>query len=157
MDPQLTTPDSHDVGFSLIELMVAVAVLAVLSVGVSLSAGRGGSGQSDMQRFSQQFELVRALAIQGRQARGMRITPLGYSLSVLEGDGWSQQGQLRRWMGSVTLQVPLRTNIGAKSLNNPNVIVLPNGVVTDFTIWFRSDATGSVRCTYDGVTGLVCS
>lgn len=156
MVPQLILPDQHDAGFSLIELMVVVAVLAVLAVGASLSAGRTGGGQGDMQRFSQQFELARALAIQGRQARGMWVTPQGFSMTELESDGWAEAGQQRRWNKPVSLQIPPRAGAGITSLKAPNIIVLPNGTVSDFSIRFNIGAAASTRCTHEDNAGLIC-
>lgn len=153
---QLTCAHQKDAGFSLIELLVVVAVLAVVAVGASLSAGRTGGDQSDMQRFSQQFELVRALAIQGRQMRGIRLNAQGFALTTYQSDGWTELGQQRRWQGNVTLQISPRPGGTLTSLNDPNIIVLPNGAVTAFSIRFRSGRNGSTLCTHDGTTGLSC-
>ncbi len=157
MASRLTERKLDDGGFSLIEVVVVVAVFAVLAVGVSLSAGRGGSEKSDMQRFSEQFALVRALAVQGRQTRGIRVTRSGFAHTILMKDGWGELGELRRWQKAVKVQIPPRAGGGITSQNDPNIIVLYNGQVTDFNIQFGSRATGFLRCGNGRGMGLTCS
>ena len=148
MGPKLTP--SSQAGFSLIELLVAVAVLSVLTVGAVLATGRGGPDQgSDMARFEVLFDRARALAIEGRQARGLVITPDGVQMAQPGAGDWQVSRTVLPWQNRVAFLAP-----GARTgLNQPDIRLLPNGRSTVFSIEF--DRTG--RCESDGWTGVSCN
>ena len=83
MDRQL----KHEDGFSLIELMIAVAVLALLSTLVTLSVTRPGSNdEAEWQQFSRVFESLRSKAVLTRQTLGLTLNSGGYqSMTFSEG------------------------------------------------------------------------
>lgn len=139
-------------GFSLIELLVVIAVLAVLSVGAMLMTGRGGlrgGAETDMARFRQGFALMQALAIQGREARGLVVQGAGLRQARIGPEGWQLTGTPQSWNGRVAFA---RQN-EAFQPGAPDIRFMPNGRTSVFSIGF---ATGG-RCETNGWTGLTCS
>ena len=140
-------PIGSDAGFSLIELMVAVAILAVLAVGVTVVAGRSTSPfERDVARFQRAFETQSALAIHGAQRRGLRITPLGMRTARHENGRWVWSDNSIGWDTSVSVSVQDPV-IGA-----PDIVFLANGQNSRFDVVFAS----ARRCQSDGWTGLTC-
>lgn len=145
------TPPKPD-GFSLIELLIAAAVLAVLAVGASLSVGRSGSARdSDQTLFQRNFEVLQQLAITGGQSRGLEITPRGMRLALRDEAGWQISEREQRWRGRVSV-VTQGPNRGG---DTPTVIFLATGQSTPFDVVFRSD-DAVLRCRSDGWSGLTC-
>lgn len=150
MERQLTrTPAPR--GFTLIELMVAVAVLAVLSVGATLALGRSDSaGASAQMLFQQAHTNSRALAITGQQVRGLRIEPRGLFPASHSPAGWNVAETRVSWDGQVVLSVAQNNRHGPASA--PQILYLPSGQSTPFTIQFP----GGVQCRNDGWSVLKC-
>ena len=141
-------------GFTLIELVVVVAVLSILAVGAGLVASRSGnsSAESDAQRFERHVETVRARAIQGRQAQGLFITAQGFQSAVFGADGWVKQPRETRWRAGATLQLR-DARAGA---NAPHVVLLPDGRLSDFSLVFSQGGQGRVVCRSDQSVGVIC-
>ena len=153
--PPLTAKRA-DAGVTLVELLVVVAVLAVLGVGSSIMAFRGDgsdAAHSDHAWFQANYERARLLAIEARSPRGLNITASGLQRLSFGPDGWEGDAPARKWQGRVTLanQRP-RPRSGM-----PDIMLLANGQSTAFTINFHNGVTARQRCETDGWTGLQCS
>lgn len=144
-------PRGRDAGFSLIELLVVIAVLSVLSVGAVLSTGRGGAQRedaADMARFEDSFARMRAMAIQGRELRGLMVQGAGPVAARPGADGWVVTQTAPPWHAPVAFA---RTGEMPEP-GGPDIRFLPNGRTSAFTIGFAAGG----RCTSDGWAGLTC-
>ena len=137
-----------EAGFSLVELMVVVAVLSVLAVGASLVAVSRDREPPDAQVFERTFDRARSAAVQSRQTQGLRLTSRGITRFEREAGDWKASGSERRWRGSVRVATDLPRQGG----NGPNVVLLANGVVSGFTLGFGADT----RCQQESFAGLTC-
>lgn len=143
--------DPAQAGFTLIELLVVVAVLAVLAVGASLAATRGARGTGDAAQFAQSYAAARALAVQGQDRRGLRITPRGHRVARRVDGAWTDTGREARWRGRVAF-APSGPVLDGEA---PEIVFLPNGRTSAFSI--RFGGSPGVRCSSDGWKGLSCS
>lgn len=191
MDPELE-PEilphtaQGDAGFTLVELLVAIAVLAVLALGASLALPRSAPPtESDMALFQRQFEQMRQLAITGQSSRGLRITPQGLQLARRQASAqtalldspeahsakaseplprWHVSARQQRWQGQV--QFIAHNSKGRAPIGSgaPDIQFLADGRSSAFIIRFfprsgsASTGTGAQRasCRNDGHTGLIC-
>ena len=151
MGTKLISDPSAEAGFSLIELLVVIAVLAVLSIGAVLTTGRGGADtedRADMARFQDSFALMRSLAIQGREIRGLVVQGTGLRNARSGPDGWEVSEVVQPWRGKVAFT---RQNEAVEP-SAPDIRFLPNGRTSVFSIGFAAGG----RCESDGWAGLTC-
>jgi len=146
MDRRIKQPDA---GFTLIELMIVVALLAILTTSVSLSASRPRAGvESDVTRFQAVHERLRDQAILSRQTLGLKLSETGYQTLRWTGSGWIVTGADHDWRQSVAilrpfnLQAPLQ--FGA------------SGQVTAVQVKF-SGSGQDFLCSSTGWTKLSCN
>ena len=139
---------NQDRGFSLIELMIAVAVLAILSTTVVMSVSRPQSGsQSDLVRFQKAYERVRRDAIISREVTALAIRATGYQRLVWR-DGWQELGTSVNWKGEVSVLQPFDRDAPTE--------FTPSGQVTALRIQFlENDQT--TMCVSDGWEPLKCN
>lgn len=191
MDPELEPniaphAEQREAGFTLVELLVAIAVLAVLALGASLALPRSAPpAESDMALFQRQFEQMRQLAITGQSSRGLRITPQGLQLARRQASAqtalldspeahsakaseplprWHVSARQQRWQGRV--QFISQNSAGRAPIGSgaPDIQLLADGRSSAFIIRFfprsgsASTGTGAQRasCRNDGHTGLIC-
>ena len=135
-------------GFTLIELMIVVAVLALLTTTLSLSVNRPRGGQSaDWARFEAVHNRLRQEAVLARQITGLSVSPEGYQrLRWSDGD-WRKVGDLVGWRDAVMVLEPFDA---AAPLE-----FAPSGQSTALRIRFEAGA-GNVICEGDGWSPVSC-
>jgi len=139
---------SRDSGFSLIELMIAVAVLAILSTTVVLSVARPQSGsQSDQVRFQKTYERIRRDAIISQEVYAMTISDAGFQRLVWRGS-WQNVGTLVDWRGEVSVLQPFD--------RETPIEFTPSGQATPVRVQFLENDQ-SVMCVSDGWEPLKCN
>ena len=144
--PTQIPPDQA--GFTLIELMIVVAVLAILSVTVSLSASRPQSAMaSDAARFEALHDRLRSEAILSRQILGLAVDAEGYQRLRWQGGDWQRVGEKGRWRGPVTVLLPFDRRAPLE--------FTPGGQVTPLRLRFET-AAGVRLCETGGWAAVTC-
>lgn len=162
MDTRLTMPGSDGAaGFSLVEVMIVVAVLSVLSVAAGLSVGRTGPvRENDAEAFATAYEAGQLAAILARHPRALALTDTGWTPLEPDPDapgGWRTAGPERALVGAWregATGAPLRSAVvGAET--QADVVFLPDGQTTPVDLRFIARA-GERRCAADGWGTLAC-
>jgi len=152
MGAELTSGPDPDAGFSLIELVVVVAVLSVLAVGASLATFTRDRDPTDQQVFMRIVQRTQALAVEGRQSQGLLLSSRGISRYRNENGQWTRAGVERRWRG----RARVTTALPQQGPDGPNVILLSNGVISAFRLTLRSGPRAEFECVSQGA-GVTCN
>lgn len=140
-------------GFTLIELMVVIAVLSLLTLSATLGVNRPRRAESeDWARFARIHALLREQAVMGQEVLGLRLTPDGYLRLRRDRSGWLGDGPDATWARPVQVMEPF----GADSI----VAFLPSGQSTPVRLSFAPGATGSgleTQCVSDGWGPVTCA
>ncbi len=149
-------------GFTLLEMVIVVAVIAVLSVTATFSVTQRNSGDSDVLRFGAAYDRLRDAAILGHAARGVALLPEGWqvllpALPGAEAEGWQPNGRAQKFRGEVRFEGRngpiLPKDLAREPL--PDLVFLPDGQVTRFEVSFIGNGT-LTRCASAGFAGLKC-
>ena len=149
-------------GFTLLEMVIVVAVIAVMSVTATFSVTQRNSGDSDVLRFGAAYDRLRDAAILGHSARGVALLPDGWqvlspALPGAEAEGWKPNGRAQKFRGEVRFESangPIFPN-EPDSKPAPDLVFLSDGQVTRFEVSFIGNDT-LTRCTSGGFAGLIC-
>ncbi|MCT8161674.1 prepilin-type N-terminal cleavage/methylation domain-containing protein [Pseudoruegeria sp. SHC-113] len=148
----LKAPEGRTGGFTLLELLVVVAVMALLSVGATLALGaRGAAFPRDVARLEAQVRQATQQAVLWQTPYRLRVQAEGLSLE--RGGAASAQGvntPVARWeSGRLRLLpngAPLRTE----------ALFLPSGA-SEALLFSLATANGArADCSGDGWGGFAC-
>ena len=135
-------------GFTLIELMIVIAVLALLTTTVSLSANRPRTAlATDAGRFLATHARLREQAVLSRQIMGLAVDADGYQRLRWNGETWQLLGKKARWRGAVAVLRPANRRAPLE--------FAPSGQATPVRL--RFDQGGRVRvCASGGWDAVSC-
>jgi general secretion pathway protein H len=132
-------------GFTLLELLVVVALIAVATAGVSLSLRDSADSalERDAERLAALLETVRAQA----RAHGMPVVWQTSSGGTgFEFAGLPPPGLPRTWLNSDTRAVPgVRVVLGPEPLIEPQALALSNANAPGKNLWVVTDGLRPFR------------
>lgn len=131
-------------GFSLIEVLVAVAIVALMAAAVSLSVGSAGASRAaerEAQRLAQLVEHACERASLTGRPHGLHLADVRYSFSVWDGNRFVfiNRDELRQRELPTGLRFELGAvgagvTLGEKFAEKPQVVCWPSGEITPFTL-----------------------
>ncbi|EAQ25958.1 GspH/FimT family pseudopilin [Roseovarius sp. 217] len=156
------TTSSGDDGFTLLEMVVVVAVMAVLSVTATFSITDRSRGEGDVIRFAAAYDRLRDAAILGAAPQGLILVPDGWQIlrppaPNAPEDGWQPVGRAQKFRGEARFEGPNGAILPREvpRAPKPDITFLPDGQVSPFEVTFIGNESLS-RCRSAGVLGLDC-
>ncbi len=152
------------VGFTLIEILVVLAIVGVLVLAVSIGVATAG-GERQLAREAERLQALVSHActraeLGGREI-GVRVDAEGYAFMMLGLDGWmadEREGELRprRWIRGLRVEMlrdgrPLRT--AGSGEQGPQIVCFSSGELSPFELTLalgEGDAKYALRGRIDG-------
>lgn len=156
MEQEVTVPRGS-AGFSLLEVVVVVAVLAVLSVSVSFAVGRGPSAPgADAARFAALHKRLREAAVLNRHVQALAVGQSGWQVMRRAGTAWAATGRPGQFRSAARFEGATGPLGGVKISASPDLFFLPDAHVTPFSVTFIAPGV-ITRCTTNGWADLDCA
>lgn len=152
-----------DQGFTLLELVIVVAVVALLSITAVFSVGRSaGSSANDALHFKSTYDHLRQAAILGRTSKAMSLRQKGFQALDNSTDdtpdaAWVPANKAHLFAGEVRFR-GLNTSLYPGFEEGEllaDLVFLADGQVTSFEVSFIL-ADQVTRCIGTGWAGLSC-
>ncbi|MGX0903240.1 prepilin-type N-terminal cleavage/methylation domain-containing protein [Roseovarius sp. MBR-79] len=145
-------------GFSLLEMVVVVAVMATLTLAATLSVGRR-SGPSDAAHFAEAYGALMDAALLGQEARGLRVMSGGWQVlrPVAPGQGWQSSGPVQKFRDAVVFEGTDGPILARERPDPPvpDLVFLPDGKLTPVTVRFTTGGVVTL-CRAVPLAGLDC-
>lgn len=157
-------------GLSLIELLVVVAILAILATAALLavdSAGPGRQVERELRRLGGRIELACERAqLTGLEA-GLHLHRAGYAFSRAGVEGWEPEivpelraSTLVQGLALSAQREGAELELGESEVDDPQVVCLPSGELTAFVVTIGTPSggvRGQLRGEPDGTLRLTAS
>ena len=156
-------PQSLAGGFTLLELLIVISMIAILAGAVAMSVGDGGRDRqlrAEADRLARLLELVAEEAALRGESLGLRPLDHGYEFLLNGVAGWERlegDNLLRPVVLDDGTELHFRDYTGQDfpTGGNPAVVFAPHGVMTPVDIEFKHPAiTGGLRL-YSDAAGRV--
>ncbi len=133
-------------GFSLIEILVVLAIVGVLALAVVIGIDAAG-GERQLMREGERFQALVTHACERAELTGrgvgVRVDANGYAFALLGLDGWAadeSEGELRprRWLQGLSAELRRdgrELGVDARDAQaGPQIVCFPSGELTPFTL-----------------------
>jgi prepilin-type N-terminal cleavage/methylation domain-containing protein len=149
---------SKTAGFTLLEMVVVVAVMATLTLAATLSVGRR-AGPSDVAHFAGAYGALMDAALLGQEARGLRVMQEGWQVlrPVAPGQGWHASGAVQKVRDTVVFEGDDGPILARERPDPPvpDLVFLPDGKLTPVTVRFTAGDV-VMLCRAVPLSGLDC-
>lgn len=146
-------------GFTLLELMVVIALIGVLLGMVSFAIGPNPARQArqDAHAVAALIQQLRERAVLDGEEFGLRLSDGGYRALRLAAKGWEPASVLHTWPVNVQLHLeqdgyPL---ILASDEGPPQVLMLSSDEISAFTLTFSTSERTLLSLSSDGLGEVV--
>lgn len=143
-------------GFTLLELMVVIALIGIVLGAVGLTAGNTPARQA-RQEAGQVVQLIQHVreqaVIEGREY-GVRVQPDGYQVYRLDSQGWQPAGQVRRLAEGVQFHLEQEGRRLSLESIAPQLLMLSSDEISAFVWSFTSDEQVWASVVSDGIGEL---
>lgn len=139
----------HPNGFSLVELMVALAIagLATAAVVLAMGDGRGGSAIGESERLAARLGAARDAAVIGGRVMAFDVSRTGYAFSLRRDGAWQAPDDRRLGAHAWPAGLMIKLNEGHRRVLFDSVGMASEALVIDLA---QGGTTRQVRLGRDG-------